>query len=138
MSFLGTMFKDIGTAFKWLASPGGQTVVALGEAAVQVAVPGSTALINLINQYANQIISIETIATAAGQGTGSGIQKSAAVINAVTPSALAFAVNQGLMPPTAEQIKAQSDAIVAFLNALPSKNPTAPVLVNNQVFTPSK
>lgn len=115
---LGTAFKDV---FKWLGSPTGQKVIGTGEAIVEAIDPGLTGIINIANNWLTEIVKAETLATAAGEQNGSGVQKAAMVTSAVTPEILAFAAQHGLPTPTAAKIQVANDALVAFLNALDGK-----------------
>lgn len=120
LNFLG----DIKKVFQWLGSAQGQKVIATGEAVAESIYPPATAVINLANTWLTEIIKTEAIGVAAGAGTGSGAQKAAMVITAESPVVLAFAQQYGLSAPTAAQIAAANDALVAFLNAfaVPAKN----------------
>lgn len=115
---IGSAFKDV---FKWLGSANGQKVIGTGEAIAEVIDPGLTGIINIANNWLTEIIKAETLATAAGEQTGSGVQKAAMVTSAVTPEILAFAQQHGLPVPTADKISAANTALVAFLNALDGK-----------------
>lgn len=129
MSFLSGLKvfgEDIAKAFAWFGSPKGQAVVASGEAVAEVIAPASAPIVNLFNMWAARAYNIESIAVAAGKTTGSGADKAAAVIAAVTPDALQFAEQAGLGQRTAEQIKAANDAVVAFINAMTAPG-TVPV-----------
>jgi hypothetical protein len=128
MSFLSALGKDFKSVFTWLGSAKGQAVISTGEAAVEAVVPAATGIITIANNWLTEIIKTETIAAAAGQQTGSGVQKSAAVISAVTPEVLAFATANKLPAPDATTMQNATNALVAFLNAFgaPSTAPSAP------------
>lgn len=127
MSFLSFLGKDVKAVFNWLGSAKGQPTLSTGEAVIESVYPPATGIINLANTWITEAVKEETLATAAGVQTGSGVQKSAAVISAVTPSILTFAKQNGLGTPTAEQIQNANNAIVAFLNAFGAPaTPTAP------------
>lgn len=112
MSFLSTIAKDAKAVFNWLTSAKGKAVVAAGEGVVEDLVPQLTGVINLANSWIEKAITIETIGVAAGSADGTGTQKAAAVITALTPQITA------LFPTaTAAQIQRGNDAIVAFLQA---------------------
>jgi len=108
--------QDAKGVLKFLGSPKGQALVGTGEALVEAEVPAATGLINLANTWFAEVFKSETIAAAAGQQTGTGVEKSAAVLAAVTPQALQFAQQQGLKLTDA-QLQAANNAIVAFANA---------------------
>lgn len=118
LTTIGNAFKDV---FKWLGSSAGQTVIQTGEAIAEAIDPGLTGIINIANTWLNEIIKVETLAAAAGDQVGSGVQKAAMVTTAMTPEILLFAQQHGLPVPTAAKIEAANDALVAFLNALDGK-----------------
>ena len=117
-SVLSVIGADAKKVFNWIASPKGQAVIHTGEGVAEAIDPGLTGLINLAETYMQEIIKTEALATAAGSQSGSGVQKSAAVVAAVTPSVVAYAKAAGLPNPTADQISKAADAMVAFLNSL--------------------
>lgn len=110
--------KDV---FKWLGSAQGQKVIGTGEAIAETIYPGLTGIINIANNWLAEIIKAETLAAAAGQQDGSGIQKAAIATSTITPQIVQFAQANGLPSPTATQILAANNALVAFLNALSGK-----------------
>jgi len=116
LSILNKIGADFKAVFSWLGSPKGQAVIAAGET-LAVSLGAPAALINVANNWLTEIIKAETLATAAGTQTGSGAQKAAAVLSAVTPQVLAFAQAQGVAAPTAAQIATANDSLVSFLNA---------------------
>lgn len=113
MSFLATFGKDFKAVFTWLGSAKGQTVIAAGEDVVESIVPITLPVFTLANSWMAEIIKTESLAAAADSQTGSGVQKAAAVISAVTPQVTAMFP---LLPTS--QITAASTALVTFLNAL--------------------
>lgn len=125
MSVLSTVGKDIKKVFSWIGSPAGQNVIATAGAVVEAIDPALTGAVNLAEHYIKQAFTIESLAVGAAAQTGTGTQKLAAVIAAVTPSALQYAQQAGAPAPTAEQIQTQANAIVMFLNALPGAIPAA-------------
>jgi hypothetical protein len=125
MSFLSAFGSDVKKVFAWIGTPAAQTVIGTGEAVVESLVPAATGIITLANTWMQEIIKTEAIAAAAGQQNGSGVQKSAAVINALTPEVLAFASANKLPVPDSATIQKASDALVLFLNAFPSATPPA-------------
>lgn len=116
-SVLSSIGKDAKAVFTWLGSSKGQALITTGEGVAEAIVPQLTGIINIANTYLTEAIKTESIAAAAGVQTGSGTQKSAAVLSAVTPVVLAYAQQAGLSAPTSAQLSAANDAIVAFLNA---------------------
>lgn len=120
-SLLGTIGADIKGVFKWLASPTGQRVIAVGEVGLELAVPGLTGIINIANRWMAEIFKTEALAAGAAQQTGSGLDKAAITITVLTPEILAFAKQNGFAVPTADKIQKANDALVAFMNALDGK-----------------
>lgn len=123
MSFLSGL-KVFGTgiekAFAWFGSPKGQAVVSTGEVLLEALVPGSTPIVNLFNSWAAKAYTVESLAVAASKEKGSGAEKAAVVITAVTPDVLQYAQQAGLPARTAAQIQAANTALVAFINAMTS------------------
>ena len=134
VSFLKKVGSDAEKVFRWLASPQGQRVVQTGEGIAEVAAgvaapaaaPEIDAAIALANAWMEKAITLQTVATAASSGTGSGGQKAAAVIAAVSPYISEYVKAAGASPLTQEQIAAANNAIVAFLNALSAPGSAAP------------
>ena len=132
MSFKSTFGKDFKAVFSWLGSSKGQNTITSVEstvAGVATAInPGAGAAISgvegLINTAFKQIMSIEAVASAAEQQDGTGIQKSAAVLDAIAPQSSAFLISIGVSVPTANQIQAVSTIIssglVGITKALPA------------------
>ena len=118
-SILNTIGADVKKVFAWIGSPQEQSLIATGEAVVETVYPPATAIISIANTYLTEAIKAEALAAAAGVQNGSGTQKAAAVLNAVTPQVIAFAQQYGLAAPTSAQLNAANTAIVAFLNAFP-------------------
>lgn len=128
LSKIGTAFKDV---FAFLGSPKGQAVVAATEGvaetvatAVGAGVPVQGALA-LINSWGSEIIKTEALAAAAGQQTGSGLQKAAAVLTAITPQATAFAASQGAPAPTLAALTTINTSLVTAFNTLTAAAPHA-------------
>jgi hypothetical protein len=133
MSFLSAIGKDFKAVFAWLGSAKGQAIVATTEgAAVAIATPfglgpAIAGAETLFNSWLAEVVKTETLAAAADQQTGSGVQKAAAVIAAMTPQAITFAQHNGLAAPTAESLQTINTSVVAVLNALgaPANAPAA-------------
>ena len=128
MSFLSGLKvfgQDIEKAFAWFGSPKGQAVVAAGEATVEAIVPASAPIVSLFNSWAAKAYNIESIAVAAGKATGTGPDKAAAVMSAVTPDILTYAQQEGLPARTAAQIQTANNAAVAFIKAMTEPAPAA-------------
>src|ERR1700676_3911714 len=122
MSFLSTIGKDFKAVFSWLGSPTGKVIVGVVEGAVETAVPATTAVFTLVNNWMTEAIEVETMAAAASQQTGSGMQKSAMVLNTMTPQILAFAASQNYPVPNAAKITEINSAIVNVLNLIGAPN----------------
>jgi hypothetical protein len=121
-SLLASIGKDIKGVFSWLGSAKGQSVIAAGEGVAETIAPQITGIVNLANQGLAEILKMEALAVAAGEQSGSGASKSAAVVSSLTPQILEYAQQNGLPTPTATKIQAASDALVAFMNALDGKS----------------
>lgn len=127
-SFLSKIGTDAKKVFAFLASAGGQKVVATAEAGVETAVavvapsaaPEVDAAITLANAWMEKAITVETVAAAAGTQNGTGAQKAAAVLAAVQPYIAQYEQAAGVSALTTAQTTALNNAIVAFLNALPA------------------
>jgi hypothetical protein len=111
---IGSEAKEV---FAFLTSTKGEAIVGAGEAAIETIVPGSAGLITIANNWLTEIVKSETLAAAAGQQTGTGTQKAALVLSAVTPQAIQFAQANGLPTPTAAQLQKANSALVDFANA---------------------
>lgn len=121
MSFLSGLKvfgKDIAKAFAWFGSPNGQKIVAAGETALEVIVPASAPIVNLFNAWAAKAYNVEALAVAAGSAAGTGADKAALVDQAITPTILEYAKDEGLPDRTAEQIAAANKAVIDFINAM--------------------
>lgn len=122
MSLLSTIGADFKKVFSWIGNPKTQsTITAIettGEAVAAAIDPGLAGLFPLINTWTQEIFKMEALATAAGSQTGTGAQKSAAVLSSVTPAVLAYAQQAGLSAPTAAQIATVNTALVTVLNTL--------------------
>ena len=116
-SILDKIGSDAKAVFSFLGSSKGQAIIATGEGLVETVEPGTAGVFALANNWIAEVVKTETLAFAAGAQQGSGAQKSAMVLAAVTPQALAFAKANGLSTPTATQLTAANNALVAFLNA---------------------
>ena len=119
MSFLSAVGKDFKAVFSWLGSSKGQAVTGAVEGLAETAATalGAGAVvqagINLINSWISKIVTTETLASAAGQQTGSGTQKAAAVLAAIGPE-----LSQYFPATTAAQAQTINNALVLVLNTL--------------------
>ena len=111
---IGGVAKDV---FTFLTSSRGQSLIATGEGLAVAINPGIGSVITIANTWLTEIIKAETLAAAAGTQDGTGTQKSALVLSAVTPQVLDFAKANGLATPTADKLAAANKALVEFLNA---------------------
>lgn len=112
MSFLATIAKDAREVFNWLGSPRGQAVVTTGAALLTAVDPALAGSVTLAESWIVKIVATETIAAAAGAQTGTGPQKAAAVLEAMTPEITKYFPNA-----TVAQMQNANTALVAFLNA---------------------
>ena len=114
---LNTILSNVGNALKKFFGVA-VTVAQVAEPLVDIAFPGISTLYNLTVAEA---VKAETAAVAAGQQNGTGAQKLALVVAAITPVFTQYAASSGI--PTAQQataITAWVNAVVASLNAIPS------------------
>jgi hypothetical protein len=119
MSFM-SILSDIGSGLKKFfekAIPVAEAV----EPIVAVAFPGISVL---YTATVTEIANAETAAIAAGAQSGTGAQKLAAVVAAITPTFTAYASAQGLPAPTTTTITNWVNAAVASLNAIPATTAT--------------
>jgi uncharacterized membrane protein (Fun14 family) len=117
-----SILSDIGTGLKKFFSAA-LPVAEAAEPIIAVAFPGVSAL---YDATVTEIGNAETAAIAAGAQSGTGAQKLAAVVAAVTPTFTAYATAQGLPAPTTATITNWVNAAVASLNAIPAATaPTA-------------
>jgi len=112
MSFLSAIAKVPKAIFGFLASSKGQALIQTGEGVAVAIDPALAGIITLANSWIGRALTVEALATAAGQQQGTGTQKAAAVMNAITPQVLQYFPNA-----RQDQIAKANDAIVAFLNA---------------------
>lgn len=134
-SFLSAVGKEFKTVFHWLASAQGQATIAGAETAataittaINPAAGAALAGIEaLVNAALKQVVSAETVAAAAEAQSGTGAQKAAAVIDAVSPQVSAILQSLGVKQPAADQVQSISltiaSSLAAIMNAFPP--PTA-------------
>ena len=121
MSFLSGLKvfgTDVEKAFAWFGSPKGKAVVAAGEAVVETVLPASAPIVDLFNEWAARAYNVESIAVAANQATGTGVQKAALVDAAIAPTVVSYVQQVGVSARTAAQITAANNAVLAFINAM--------------------
>ena len=135
-TFLSEIGKDAKAVFGWLGSTGGQNEIKEAEGAAEVVTtsinaPAGLALtgvVNLINAGMTQVITAETVAAAAGQSAGTGVQKAAAVESALAPQISSLLESMGVKSPTATQIQnvatALSRGLTGIVNSLPPVSST--------------
>jgi hypothetical protein len=93
-------------------------VAVAAEPIIDVVLPGIATLYNLT---VNEVVKAESAAIAAGQQSGTGAQKLALVLEAITPAFQEYAKATGV--PSASEtatITAWINGVVATLNAIPS------------------
>ena len=130
-SFLSAVGHGVQDVFKWLGSSQGQAAISATENAVNIAVSfanpalgaGLVGIEQLINSGLKQAVGIEALSAAAGQQSGSGAQKAAAVTSSIAPNVAAFLKSIGISNATAQQEQelavAINNGLVAILNAIP-------------------
>lgn len=110
---MSTFLQHVGGFFKSIFK-GAIKAAEVAEPVVDIAFPGVASLYNFTVQQA-------ALAETAAEGAkGAGAQKLAAVIAAVLPYAASALKADGVPQPTAAQIEAYVNAVVASLNALPA------------------
>jgi len=112
-SGISTLLQHVGSFFKQLFT-GATKVAEAAEPIVDIAFPS---VANLYNFTVQQAALAETAAAGA---SGTGAEKLAAVVAAVTPYATSALQADGVPAPTSAQITAYVNAVVASLNALPA------------------
>jgi hypothetical protein len=140
-SFLSAAGHDIGVGlkdvFNFLGSAQGQATIAgveTGAATITSVInPAAGAALvgfeGLLNAGLKEVVAVEASAAAAGMQSGTGAQKSAAVIAAISPNVGTFLQSIGVTNATAAQEEALatalSNGIVSILNAIPAPATTA-------------
>lgn len=131
-SFLSAAGHDFLAVFSWIGSKRGQAAINGTEAVLNTVVAAYNPVLgaslvgveSLVNAGLKQALSMEASAAAVGAQSGTGAQKSAAVIATLAPQTAAFLQSIGIAEPTVEQsqtlAKAISDSLVAILNAIPA------------------
>jgi hypothetical protein len=115
MASFKSILADVGNALKKVFGVGVE-VAKIAEPIIDIAFPGIGALYNLtVTAAANA----ETNAIAAGAQSGTGPQKLAAVISAISTDFTAYCTAANI-PFTTATITAWVNAVVASLNAIPA------------------
>jgi len=116
-----TILSHIGSFFKSFFDKALPIAKAI-EPVIDVALPG---IAGLYTATVALVTNAEMTATAAGSQAGTGPQKLAMVISALTPIATQYFKDQGI---TVEEshITNWVNAVVASLNAIPAPTPTTP------------
>jgi hypothetical protein len=117
MASFKSILEDVGNGLKKFFGVA-VTVAQDAEPIIDLAFPGIGTLYNLT---VAEVAKAETAAIAAGQQNGTGAQKLALVIQAITPAFQEYAATSGI--PTASQaatITSWVNAVVASLNAIPA------------------
>jgi hypothetical protein len=121
MSFLSGLKvfgTDIEKAFAWFGSPKGKVVVAAGETLLEDVVPASAPIVDIFNTWAQKAYTVEALAVAASQSTGTGTDKAALLLSTITPHVLEYVKEAGVSARTAVQIQTANDAAIAFIKAM--------------------
>ena len=131
-SFLSAVGHDFVSVFHFLGSTSGQSIITGTEAVVNAAVgavnpavlAGLTGVETLINNGLKQALNMEAAAAAVGAQSGTGAQKSAAVVASLAPQVGTFLQSVGVSNPTSAQVETLSTALanglVTILNAIPA------------------
>jgi hypothetical protein len=117
MASFKSILSDVGNGLKKFFGVS-VTVAQDVEPLVDIVFPG---IAGLYNATVAEAVKAEALAVAAGTQSGTGAQKLALVVAAVTPSVIAYAAANGLPAPTSSVITNWINAIVASLNSIPSK-----------------
>lgn len=128
ITLLDDLAKVPGKVLKWLATPMGQEVVTIGEAAAETIAPQITGVVNIFNRYITEAVKVQALAVASGAAAGTvSTQKAAAVVNTVGPEAISFAEQNGLAVPTADELLKLNNLAVEFMQVFkPAGVSTAP------------
>lgn len=116
MAGFKSILSDIGNGLKKFFGVA-ETVAKDVEPIIDVAFPG---IAGLYSATVTEVGNAETAAIAAGAQNGSGPQKLAAVVAAITPAFQQYAAQTGLQAPTIATIENWVNAVVASLNAIPA------------------
>ncbi len=108
-----TVLQKFGIIFKDVFKDAAKVAVA-AEPIVAVALPAYSGLYNMT---VSLVTNAEAAAAAAGAQAGSGIAKSALIINALTTYVQQEQASLGVKAPTQAQTQKWIDSIVAALNA---------------------
>jgi len=121
MASFKTILEDVGKGLKVFFTDATKVAQA-AEPIVDIALPG---IAGLYNATVNEVVNAEAAAIAAGQQTGTGAQKLAAVVAAIEPTFNAYAVSIGLPAQPIGTIEAWVNAAVAGLNTIPAASVAA-------------
>lgn len=116
MASFKTILDDIGSVLKKVFTAG-VTIAEDAEPIVAVAYPG---LVALYNATVLEVSKAEGLALAAGSQAGTGVQKLALVVQAITTEFNSYASANGLGIPALQTIENYVNAVVASLNAIPA------------------
>lgn len=116
MASFKSILSDIGNGLKKFFGVA-ETVAKAVEPIIDVAFPG---IASLYNATFTEVGNAETAAIAADAQSGTGAQKLAAVVAAITPYFTQYAQQNGLPAPTTTVITNYVNAVVASLNAIPA------------------
>lgn len=121
MASFKSILSDIGNRLKKFFSIA-DSVAKEVEPIVDAAFPD---IAGLYNATVAEVGNAETAAIAAGAQSGTGAQKLAAVVAAITPYFTQYAAANGLPAPTTTVITNYVNAVVASLNAIPTAPSTS-------------
>lgn len=128
-SFIKVFASDFKKVFSFLGNRKVQLAIVAGEKVAEEAVPVLGGLSPLIDNWTAEIFKVQALATAAATPDGNGLQKSAAVINTLTPQIVQFAEANKLPIPTGDKLIQANTQLYNFLEILgggdPANAPTA-------------
>lgn len=131
-SALSWIGHEAGAVFSFLASDKGQKTIATVEGAATAVVtainPAAGALLagveSVVNVALKQVVTAETLAVAASQQSGTGAQKSAAVVTSLSSEVSAVLQSLGVAQPDSAKVQSIAQIIATSLanivNAFPA------------------
>ena len=116
-SFLKVFGSDVKKVFSWLVGPQAQTIITTGESIALAIDPALAPILALVNVGIKEAVKIEGLASAAGQQSGTGSQKLAALISTLTPAIYSAAASLKAPIPDQQQVQDIANSVVTILNS---------------------
>jgi len=116
-SFLKVFGSDVKKVFSWLTGPQAQTIITTGESIAIAIDPALAPILALVNVGIKEAIKIEGLASAAGQQSGTGAQKLAALVATLTPAIYSAAASLKVPIPDQQQVTEIANSVVTILNS---------------------